>query len=177
MQEAQTLFANIPSSELSELEENLFKTNPNAKLVRDIETDWRYHHGVQQDLLGAARTLLSPLIFHSSQRPHFKNPKPTVTQPMGTLYQILQLQVFPWIINGVHSIPLHPITQLLAIPINNESEPFDLSNHQIQLCSQVKTLFHCDFSSLDIRPNILYSCHSPETILKSQTTLWLHSLH
>jgi len=72
---------------------------------------------------------------------------------MGTLNQILELQIFPWISNGIPSIPLKAPTQLLAIPTNDESEPFKLSKHLLPSCPQVKNLFHRDFFRLNAIPS------------------------
>ncbi len=96
-----------------------------------------------------------PIIFGTlfpSQPPPPTNLQPAVNQPMGTLYQILELQIFPWIINGFSSIPLRPPTWLLAIPINNESEPFKFNKLLLSACPQVNNLFHCYFSTLNIIP-------------------------
>jgi hypothetical protein len=77
------LFKNIPSIELSKLEEALFKTDPNAKIVRDIQTNIQTN---RQQLERTNRHLM-PGIFGSLYPPHQPPPanlQPTVTQPMGT---------------------------------------------------------------------------------------------
>jgi hypothetical protein len=104
-------------------------------------------------MLGVYGPTLSPISLHSAQRTHLKDLQPIVTQPMGTLNQILELQIFPWISNGIPSIPLKAPTQLLAIPTNDESEPFKLSKHLLPSCPQVKNLFHCDFFRLNAIPS------------------------
>jgi hypothetical protein len=77
------LCKNIPSSELSKLEEALFKTNPYAKIVRDIQTN------IQNDRqqLEQIKRHLKPRILRTlypSQQPPPANLQPTVTQPIGT---------------------------------------------------------------------------------------------
>jgi hypothetical protein len=71
---------------------------------------------------------------------------------MGTIYQILELQIFPWILNGVPSFPLRVPTQLLAILIKDESEPFKFNKLLLSACPHVNNLFHCNFSTLKIIP-------------------------
>jgi hypothetical protein len=48
-------------------------------------------------------------------------------------------------------IPQNQNKQILAIPINNQSEPVQFSMDQLQLCKHVKSLFLCDISKLNIQ--------------------------
>jgi hypothetical protein len=78
---------------------------------------------------------------------------PTFSQLSPNLWeQILELQIFSWIINGVPSIPLRAPTRLLAIPIIFASEPFKFPLLLLSACPQVKNVFHCNFSTLNIIP-------------------------
>jgi hypothetical protein len=71
---------------------------------------------------------------------------------VGTLYRLFQLQPFPWVIDHVPMLPQNQTEQILAIPINDQSEPIQFSVEQLHLCKQVKSLFSCDIDNLTIKP-------------------------
>ncbi len=43
--------------------------------------------------------------------------------------------------------------QIMAIPVNNQSKPVKFFMDQLHLCKQVKSLFLCDLSKLNIQPS------------------------
>jgi len=141
LHETQTLFKIQPSAELSQLQVELFKTDPEAKIIRELNSiERRGSIGVTTEVPTLHYPIISPAV------------PPPLSASIGTLYRILQLQEFPWIRNGVPSMPTLASGRLLAMPINDDSEPLDINFSKLLLCSQVKTLYHCDFSTLDILP-------------------------
>ncbi len=71
---------------------------------------------------------------------------------VGTLYRLFQLQPFPWIIKNTPVMPQNLNDQILAIPINDQSEPMQFSMEQLHLCKQVEAFFFCDLDQLTTVP-------------------------
>jgi hypothetical protein len=67
---------------------------------------------------------------------------------VGTLCRLFQLQPFPWIIKNTQN----QNEQILAIPINAQSEPIQFSMEQLHLCKQVEALFFCNLEQLTTVP-------------------------
>jgi hypothetical protein len=126
-----SLFKNIPSIELLKLEEALFITDPNAKIIRDIQAKHQdinqyLNHVKQSLLLGVFGAIHFLQAINSSQQPHQTNIQPILTQPIRTLYRILELQIFPGIINGIPAIPRNTDNQLLSPIIQTNHQTFDV---------------------------------------------------
>ena len=153
--EDQTSFEHNPSPELSKLEAALFITDPTAKILRSIRLNYQELH---QDLKRIRRSLLSGLLAAplAAFRPtRFDSILQTGPRQTGTLYRLLQLQPFPWIINGVPVAPSQLENQVLAIPINDNSDAFQFDIRQLDqfgFCTTVKSLRLCKVSQLQIKP-------------------------
>ena len=160
LNETQTLFKNTPSIEYLNLEAALFITDPIAQRQKDnryqeIET---YKQLLQNEtyqqlrrlkraaLLGIGATILSTTM----------NPIPSIrTFPrsqVGNLYRLFQLQPFPWIVKNTPVLPQNQSDQILAIPINEDSQPIQFSTKQLHLCKQVNSLFICDLEHMTTVP-------------------------
>jgi hypothetical protein len=154
LNETQTLFKNLPSVELLNLEATLFITDPIAKIIKDIHHQGnemtnqlnRLKRTVTQGILGSLGGTFQPTNFH------FPNLETSPKSNIGKLYQLFQLQPFPWIINDVPLIPQNQNEQILAIPINDQSEPIQFSMEQLHSCKQVISLLFCDLDNLTIQP-------------------------
>jgi hypothetical protein len=143
LNETQTLFNNPPSIEYLNLEAALFITDPIAqrqkdKRYQDNETYKQLLRLKRAALLGIGSTILSTTM----------NPIPSIgTFPrsqVGNLYRLFQLQPFPWIVKNIPVLPQNQYDQILAIPINEDSQPIQFSTKQLHLCKQVNSLFLCD---------------------------------
>jgi hypothetical protein len=160
LNETQTLFKHPPSIEYLNLEAALFITDPIAQRQKDnrdqeIET---YRQLIRNEtnqqllrlkraaLLGIGATVLSTTM----------NPIPFLgtfsRSQVGNLYRLFQLQPFPWIVKNTPVLPQNQYDQILAIPINEDSQPIQFSTNQLHLCKQVNSLFICDLEHITTVP-------------------------
>jgi hypothetical protein len=151
LNETQTLFNNPPSIEYSNLEAAIFITDPIAQRQKDNryqenETYKQLLRLKRAALLGIGATVLSTTM----------NPIPFIgTFPrsqVGNLYRLFQLQPFPWIVKNTPVLPQNQYDQILAIPINEDSQPIQFSTKQLHLCQQVNSLFICDLEHMTTVP-------------------------
>jgi hypothetical protein len=147
LNETQTLFNTPPSVEYSNLEAALFITDPIAQRQKD--TRYQEKETFKQ-LLRLKRAAL--LGFGVTLPPTTTRTIPFIgTFPRstaGNLYQLFQLQPFPWIVKNTPVMPQNQYDQILAIPINEDSKPIQFSTKQLHLCQQVNSLFICDLEHM-----------------------------
>ena len=148
LNEAQTLFNTLPSIELSNLEATLFITDPSAKILKDIHQSGK--EMIKQ--LNRRKRTLTQGILGSLGATHSPNQNTLPQSNIGKLYQLFQLQPFPWIVKNIPVMPQNQNDQILAIPINAQSEPIQFSMKQLHLCQQVNSLFICDLDKMTIVP-------------------------
>ncbi len=151
LNEAQTLFNTPPSVELSNLEAALFITDPIAQRQKDT----RYQENeTYKQLLRLKRAAL--LGFGVTSPPTTTRTIPFIgTFPRstgGNLYQLFQLQPFPWIVKNTPVMPQNQYDQILTIPINKDSKPIQFSTKQLHLCQQVNFIFICDLEHMTTVP-------------------------
>jgi hypothetical protein len=77
--------------------------------------------------------------------------EPVREKKFGTLYRLVQLQPLPWLVNGVPMIPQNQNEQILAFPINDQSEPVQFSKDQMHLCKQIQYIYYCDIEKMKIK--------------------------
>ena len=77
--------------------------------------------------------------------------EPVREKKLGTVYLLLQLQPLPWLVNGVPMIPQNQNEQILAFPINEQSEPVQFSKDQMHLCKQIQYIYYCDIEKMKIK--------------------------
>ena len=77
--------------------------------------------------------------------------EPVREKKLGTVYLLLQLQPLPWLVNGVPMIPQKQNEQILAFPINEQSEPVQFSKDQMHLCKQIQYIYYCDIEKMKIK--------------------------
>jgi hypothetical protein len=146
LNESQTLFITLPSVGLSNLEAALFITDPVTKILKDI-----HHTGKEMtNQLNQMKRTVTQGILGSLGGTFLPNLENFPQSKVGKLYRLFQLQPFPWIIKDVPVIPQNQNEQILAIPINDQSEQIQLSMEQLHLCKQVKAFFFCDLDQMTI---------------------------
>ena len=91
--------------------------------------------------------------FKSKKQSTIENTRiePVREKKLGTVYLLLQLQPLPWLVNGVPMIPQNQNEQILAFPINEQSEPVQFSNDQMHLCKQIQYIYYCDIEKMKIK--------------------------
>jgi hypothetical protein len=91
--------------------------------------------------------------FKSKKQATFENTRiePVREKKLGTVYLLLQLQPLPWLVNGVPMIPQNQNEQILAFPINEQSEPVQFSKDQMHLCKQIQYIYYCDIEKMKIK--------------------------
>jgi len=91
--------------------------------------------------------------FKSKKQSTIENTRiePVREKKLGTLYLLLQLQPLPWLVNGVPMIPQNQNEQILAFPINEQSEPVQFSKDQMHLCKQIQYIYYCDIEKMKIK--------------------------
>jgi len=92
--------------------------------------------------------------FKSKKQATIENTRiePVREKKLGTVYLLLQLQPLPWLVNGVPMIPQNQNEQILAFPINEQSEPVQFSKDQMHLCKQIQYIYYCDIEKMKIKP-------------------------
>jgi hypothetical protein len=151
LNETQTLFNTPPSIEYANLEAALSITDPIAQQQKNT----RYQENeTYKQLLRLKRAAI--LGFGVTLPPTTTRPIPFIgTFPrstVGTLYRLFQLQPFPWIVKNTPVMPQNQYDQILAIPINEDSQPIQFSTKQLHLCKQVNSLFICDLEHMTTVP-------------------------
>jgi hypothetical protein len=151
LNETQTLFNTPPSIEYANLEAALSITDPIAQNQKNT----RYQENeTYKQLLRLKRAAI--LGFGVTLPPTTTRPIPFIgTFPrstVGTLYRLFQLQPFPWIVKNTPVMPQNQYDQILAIPINEDSQPIQFSTKQLHLCKQVNSLFICDLEHMTTVP-------------------------
>jgi hypothetical protein len=91
--------------------------------------------------------------FKSKKQSTIENTRiePVREKKLGTVYLLLQLQPLPWLVNGVPMIPQNQNEQILAFPINEQSEPVQFSKDQMHLCKQIQYIYYCDIEKMKIK--------------------------
>ena len=91
--------------------------------------------------------------FKSKKQSTIENTRiePVREKKLGTVYLLLQLQPLPWLVNGVPMIPQNQNEQILAFPINEQSEPVEFSKDQMHLCKQIQYIYYCDIEKMKIK--------------------------
>ena len=91
--------------------------------------------------------------FKSKKQSTIENTRiePVREKKLGTVYLLLQLQPLPWLVNGVPMIPQNQNEQILAFPINEQSEPVQFSMDQMHLCKQIQYIYYCDIEKMKIK--------------------------
>jgi hypothetical protein len=91
--------------------------------------------------------------FKSKKQSTIENTRiePVREKKLGTVYLLLQLQPLPWLVNGVPMIPQNQNEQILAFPINDQSEPVQFSKDQMHLCKQIQYIYYCDIEKMKIK--------------------------
>jgi hypothetical protein len=91
--------------------------------------------------------------FKSKKQATIENTRiePVREKKLGTVYLLLQLQPLPWLVNGVPMIPQNQNEQILAFPINEQSEPVQFSKDQMHLCKQIQYIYYCDIEKMKIK--------------------------
>ena len=77
--------------------------------------------------------------------------EPVREKKFGTLYRLVQLQPLPWLVNGVRMIPQNQKEEILAFPINDQSEPVQFSKDQMHLCKRMQYIYYCDIEKMKIK--------------------------
>ena len=91
--------------------------------------------------------------FKSKKQSTIENTRiePVREKKLGTVYLLLQLQPLPWLVNGVPMIPQNQKEEVLAFPINDQSEPVQFSKDQMHLCKQIQYIYYCDIEKMKIK--------------------------